>query len=346
MKKIILAAIGLFLFLILGVLFFVYQGIYLPKDSQGEEVSILIERGETVSSVAKKLREEGVIKSDIFFIIYGTFSEEGKNIKPGQHIVSSAMNVPEIFRKIIVFDANRVTVVEGWNLRDIAQFLEEAGYGEKDEFFRLAGKPPFYDGESLLEEAPREMALDDDFFDKPEDVVTLEGYLFPDTYFISVGTSMEEIVSTFLNNFKKKLSGEALDMVRDSEHSLHEIITIASLIEKEVFLPEDKRIVSGIIQKRMDIGMRLQMDATITYLTGRRSVRIPITETRIDSPYNTYVYEGLPKGPICNPGIDSIMAALSPKETGYLYYLSKPTGETVFSKTHEEHVRAKNRYLR
>ncbi len=168
----------------------------------------------------------------------------------------------------------------------------------------------------------------------------LEGYLFPDTYAVAAGAQMDDILKLFLANFKKKAVEEI------GEEDIFETITIASLIEKEVISYEDKRLVSGIMRNRLKIGMPLQIDATITYLTGRRSVNIPILETRIKSPYNTYVNTGLPIGPISNPGIDSIRAAMDPKENDYFYYLSKPTGETVFSRTLEEHNYAKNKYLR
>ncbi len=149
-----------------------------------------------------------------------------------------------------------------------------------------------------------------------------------------------------LANFNNKLNANLKSEIEKQEKSFFDIITIASLIEKEVREYKDKRLVSGIIRKRLEIGMPLQVDATISYITGRRTTEISIAETKIDSPYNTYKYRGLPITPICNPGIESIKAALYPKESDYLYYLSKPDGETVFSRNHQEHIAAKNRYLR
>ncbi len=264
---------------------------------------------------------------------------------PGNYKLSSSMNVVEIIEKIVDGGEDRLTIIEGWNLRNIAEFLEREGFGEKEEFYRFAGKPPSYVDGKVTTQKPGEIKDLDFFGDKPRDI-PLEGYLFPDTYSVSPGTSMEEIVRSFLLNFEKRITPEMRERMEERGLSLFETITIASLIEKEVISPEDKRLVSGIIERRLEIDMNLQIDATITYLTGRRSVQVSVAETKIDSPYNTYMYKGLPKGPISNPGEESIMAVLYPEESDYLYYLSKPSGETVFSKTHEEHVRAKNNYLR
>ena len=130
------------------------------------------------------------------------------------------------------------------------------------------------------------------------------------------------------------------------EKTIFEIITMASLLEKEVKAFEDKKLVSGILWKRLENKMPLQVDATITYITGKKSSKVSLDETKIDSPYNTYKYKGLPPGPISNPGLESIVAAIYPKKLDYLYYLSTPEGETIFSKTFEEHKRAKEQYFK
>ncbi len=323
-----------------------YWGIYLPKDISGEDVFFVVKKGESLSDVAENLMEKEVIKSGHFFIIHGIVTEKGKKLQPGNYKISSSMSVVEVMEIIVTGGKDRLTIIEGWNLRDIAEFLEKNGYGSKEDFYFLAGKPPIYKEGEVIAEKANEMEVELKILQDKPDNISLEGYLFPDTYSISPGTKMEDIIHSFLLNFDGKITPEIKERVKEKEMSLFEMITIASLIEKEVTSLEDKKLVSGIIEKRLQRGMRLQMDATITYLTGRRSVQIPLTETKIDSSYNTYLYHGLPKGPICSPGMESINAALNPKESDYLYYLSKPSGETVFSKTHEEHVQAKNNYLR
>jgi len=345
-KKIFITilTVSLILSFLAGALF--YWGTYIPKDRDGEEGLFAVKTGEGLSSVAERLESENFIKSGYFFIIYGMITEKAKQLKPGNYKISQAMSVPEIMNIIVSGGEDRLIIIEGWNLRDIAVFLEKEGYATKEEFFSLVGSPPFYKDGRLADHSPRKSDLDTGILGQVPQKLPAEGFLFPDTYFISLGTPIEEIASSLLSNFERKIDNDIKKKIEESEFSLFEIVTIASLIEKEVTSLDDKRIVSGIIRRRLQNGMRLQIDATISYLTGRRSVIIPITETKIDSPYNTYLYDGLPIGPICNPGIESIKAALNPQESDYFYYLSKPTGETVFSRTHEEHVEAKNRYLR
>jgi UPF0755 protein len=346
MKKITLIILSVFFLLLLGASLFFYQGVFLPKEKLGEDYFFIVKKGEGLSAIASNLKQENIIKEDYFFVFYGRVTGKGTSLKPGNYKLSSSMSVKEIVEKMVRGGSERFVIIEGWNLRDIATALKEAGYiEEKENFYAVTGKPPFYDGENIQEHKARNMENKFDFLtDIPQDL-SLEGFLFPDTYSISPGTAIEDIIFSFLFNFEDKITPEIETMIDKRGLSLFETVTIASLIEKEVVTYEDKRIVSGIIQKRLENEMRLQIDATISYLTGRRSVQIPITETRIDSPYNTYFYSGLPKGPISNPGIESIKAALDPEKTDYLFYLSKPTGETVFSRTHEEHVEAKHKYL-
>ena len=199
-----------------------------------------------------------------------------------------------------------ITIIEGWNLKDIAKYLEKQGIVVRD------GLAP-----------------------------ELEGYLFPDTYEISPEDGIDEIIKIMLDNFDKKAGLFS-----------PEVITMASLIEKEVRVLEDKKIVSGIFWKKINRGESLYSCATIAYILGRENwtfeeMREEIASGKdIDSPYNTYKYQGLPLGPISNPGLESIMAAIYPKDSDYWYYLSTPEGKTIFSKTLEEHNIAKAKYLK
>ena len=173
-------------------------------------------------------------------------------------------------------------------------------------------------------------------FDKKEfleKTAGLEGYLFPDTYLFLPGAETEQIIGTMRDNFQKK----AGDVGQDT-------VIMASLIEKEVPDSDDRKIVSGILWKRLEIGMPLQVDAVFPYITGRQKVLSD--DLKIDSLYNTYFYKGLPPGPISNPGLDAIEAARNPKESPYLYYLSGRDGKTHFAKTFAEHLKNKEKYLK
>ena len=178
--------------------------------------------------------------------------------------------------------------------------------------------------------------------DKPEDT-SLEGFLFPDTYEISGGINCDDFIITMLSNFERKITPELKNQMQKKEKSVFEIITMASMLEKEVRTLNDKKIASGILWKRIEVGMPLQLDATINYITGKSDPAVAIKDTKIDSPYNTYKYKGLPKGPISNPGMDSIIAAINPEDSPYWFYLSD--GRTIFSKTFEEHTVNKAKYL-
>jgi len=193
---------------------------------------------------------------------------------------------------------------------------------------------------------PKDFSEEFDFLrDKPKNV-SLEGYLFPDTYEINTGAQIEEIVKTMLSNFDKKLTSNLRKEIKKQEKTIFEIITMASLLEKEVKSKEEKEIVSGILWKRLKNRIPLQVDATIIYITGKKTTKVSKDDTEIDSPYNTYKYLGLPKGPICNPGLESILATVYPKNSDFWYYLSTSDGETIFSKTLEEHNIAKAKYLK
>ncbi|MBI2582856.1 endolytic transglycosylase MltG [Candidatus Azambacteria bacterium] len=173
----------------------------------------------------------------------------------------------------------------------------------------------------------------------------LAGRLFPDTYRFFLDSSAEDIVSRFLANFERQLTPELRAEILRQGKTAEEVLTMASLIEKEVRGPTDRAIVSGILWKRLALGIPLQVDATLAYITGKKDTRFSQAETRIESPYNTYLYLGLPPGPIANPGFESIQAALYPAPSPYLYYLSAKDGTTIFSRTLQEHNLAKARYL-
>lgn len=231
-----------------------------------------------------------------------------------------------------------VTIPEGWNAREIGLYLAAQHIIPTAADFERVSAPHattsiiFSDTLPFLKEKPGDTGL--------------EGYLFPDTYRLYVQALPEQVATKMLQNFNTKFSPELRAQAARQHHSIFEIVTIASLIEKEVASDEDRAIVSGILWKRLTHDMPLQVDATIAYITGKRSINISHAETEIDSPYNTYLYRGLPKGPISNPGLSAIRAALYPRPSPYLYYLSTPDNKIIFSRTLKEHNRAKAKYLK
>jgi UPF0755 protein len=311
----------LFLILIFSLFgcFYIYQGIYSAKSPGSSLVAIfLVKKGEGAKKISINLKNQSLIKSALLFQGYIFARGESGRLKAGKYELSPAMNIPQIAAKLVSGEAikQKITIIEGWNLKDIGNYLEKKGIAAASDFIKY--------GEEKK----------------------LEGYLFPDTYEISSEDGVKEIAGKMRANFNKKLTPALRKKIADENKTIFEITTMASLIEKEVRTAEDKKIVSGILWKRLKFGVPLQVDATISYLTGKKNTRISKEDLKINSLYNTYKYAGLPLGPICNPGIESIIAAVYPKNSGYWYYLSSPDGATHFSKTLKEHNIKKAKYLR
>lgn len=287
--------------------FLIYQGIYYPIEPGSDETVIfLVKKGEGAKEISINLKEQGLIRYSSLFRVYALIEDKAEELKAGEYELSFSMNVPEIVNKL----------ASGDRIKKMITIIE--GWTIKD----IA-----------------------DYLEVEELDSDLEGYLFPDTYEISPEDGIEEIIEKMLDNFNKKMSLELIEEIASQGKTVHEIVIMASLIEKEVRTFEDKKIVSGILWKRIESNMPLQVDATITYITGKKSTEILQEEIEIDSPYNTYKYKGLPFGPICNPGMESILAAIYPESSEYWFYLSTLEGETIFSKTLKEHNEARAKYL-
>jgi len=335
--------------IIIIVLFFILQAIYIPKSSsRTEDKLFLIEKGENLFQIANRLEQEGMIRNRFFFDFFVFLKNSQSKLQAGEYSLNSSMNIIEIAHKIISGDTIKIliTIPEGWNLRDIAWSFENKGMFQAEELFELIGLPLINYSVTHDLPKPKDFSLDYEFLkDKPKNI-SLEGYLFPDTYETVPGAELESIVRKMLNNFNKKLTQDLREKIKEQGRTIFEMITMASLLEKEVKDFEEKKIVAGILWKRMENGIGLHVDATISYITDKKTVKISKEETEIDSLYNTYKYRGLPLGPICNPGLESIMAAIHPVNSGYWYYLSTPEGETIFNKTLEEHNIDKAKYLK
>jgi len=331
MKKII---IPILILLLLGGFFLVYiwQSIYLPKSFSPEEVIFSVKNGEGSKEISVNLERAGLIKWGPALRLYVQFKEVAGKLQAGSYRLSPSMTIPEIVNKFVNGDVanEKITFPEGFNLKKIKKSFEDS------EFLKTVDL-----GEFKIIDFKEEF----DFLSDTPNEASLEGFLFPDTYFFEPPMQEEEVARIFLNNFGEKISPYQ-DEISAKELTLFDIVTMASLIEKEVQTKEDKELVSGIFWKRIELGKPLESCATIAYIKGVDQWLYSFDDTRIESPYNTYLHAGLPPGPICNPGLESILAALYPKDSDYWYYLSTPEGETIFSKTFEEHSLAKEKYLK
>jgi len=308
------------LFLIVAVLVAIFE---FSSGRQAKEEYFLIKRGQNFLQVSNNLKAGGYIPSKLSFCFQVIRENKQGKILAGEYQLNN-LSQSEIIQEITSGQNNSVviTIIPGYTLKNIGNILERKGIISSQEFLDFASSSPF----------------DYPFLkDKPQDS-SLEGYLFPDTYSISKKGNINEIVKQFLDNFGKKFN------YSNTKRTVFEIVTMASLLEKEVKTPEDKKIVSGILWKRADNNLPLEVDATLLYF--KTSSRPNLDDKSIDSLYNTYKYAGLPKGPICNPSIESLEAALNPADTPYWFYLTAESGETIYSRNLGEHLKNKAKHIK
>ncbi len=290
-----------------------------------------VKSGQSLGEISGNLASQKVLNNKYPFYLYVLVFGKANYLKTGEYSFSPKDDFIDVADKIIKGDTYKIKITfpEGFNLKETESRLGSSGLPlELGDFFAKDFKKDF----SILENIP--------------DSASLEGYLFPDTYFFAPNVKEKEIVEVFLQNFDKRFSKGLRDEVSKQDKEISDIVIMASLIEKEVKTEEDKKVVSGIFWKRIEIGQPLQSCATIAYILNVDKWIYSYDDTRIVSPYNTYLNRGLPAGPICNPGLESIQAALYPEESDYLYYLSTPEGRTIFSKTLAEHNMNKAKYLK
>lgn len=314
----------------------------MTTDSRNNEaVFFSIPKGQGISSTAKILKEEKLISSSLAFKIYFKLNKD-KVIQAGAYEIEPGLSTRLLVAKLtagkILSNESKVLVREGLTIKEANEEIKAQGYLLNDEFLNLS-QVKIKDLPVRLKTQPFIALL------PPE--ATLEGYLFPDTYIMYKDFSVEDLVEKMLDNFQRKIDdNEIISLSQNLNRSLHETIIMASLIEKEVRGEEDMKIVSGVFLNRIRSGQALQSCASLAYILGVNKPQYSYEDTQTPSPYNTYLHPGLPPGPVSNPGLVALRAAVQPIITDYNYFLSRPdTGETVFSATYEEHLSAKAKYL-
>ncbi len=294
--------------------FLIDLGIMFPP-SFTEAKTIEIAKGADARTVVNEFYSAGIVRRPYDFLLYLKLTGRARTIKPGSYIFKEPISVPAITSLITSDTAERqIRILEGWTNYEIADYLATEGIVEKNDFLKFAQG--------------------------------LEGYLFPDTYRVFQNASSKEIIDLLHATFLEKVA-PFQSYITAKKIPLKNLVIMASLIEKEsTNTADDRAIISGILWKRLAAGIPLQVDATLSYLTGKESKDLTTDDLKIASPYNTYRYPGLPAGPIGNPGLDAIKAALFPKQTPYLFYLHDADGNPHYAKTFEEHIANKNKYLR
>jgi len=329
MKKIILVMCLLLLVTGLAASYAIYR----PYDSANPmEISFDIPKGSSSRKIAEILKESKLIRSSNIFLLLIKRSGLESGIKAGRYTLSQDMGYEEIISELSrgnnYTETARITIPEGYETRQIIDLLVSKGLGQKEEFER-AMDPSLYPY-SFLE------SIESD---------SLEGFLFPDTYDIPYSYGPQKTIEIFLNRFDQVFSDEYA--ASNTEMTVNEVVTLASIIERETKFPEERKTVSGVFKNRIEKNMRLESCATVQYAIGEWKESLTYEDTAIDSPYNTYRNKGLPPAPIASPGRESILAALYPEEHGYYFFFAIPgdsKGRHVFSKTYNEHLAAQARY--
>ncbi len=313
----------------IGKLFFIFSliflitilfvtAIYFPLEENSTTQKIVnIPSGTNAKEIVDVLEKNEIIRKNnyTFRILIKLLKSEDK-LKFGEYNLSPSMNMLQILDKLVkgVVIVYKITVPEGYTYTQIAELLDKKEIAEKETFLKL------------LEDSEK----------------SLEGYLFPDTYELPKQYGAENMVKVMLSNFNQiAIENKFADKAEKIGFSMEEIIILASIIEKESKFTEERRQVSSVFHNRLKKDMKLQSCATIQYILGEPKEKLDEYDLKIDSPYNTYLYKSLPPGPISNPGLDSIIAALEPAEEDYLYFVLGENGRHIFSKTDQEHLKNK-----
>ncbi|MFZ5365627.1 MAG: endolytic transglycosylase MltG [Patescibacteria group bacterium] len=300
-----------------------------------QNIPFKIDSGMSATEIVDKLESNQIITDGQALLWYLKLTGQDGNFIAGTYWLKPEYDSLDL---IAVFGGEgetvgKVTIVEGWDQLQIAaelteqnivsglDFLDEVENGD----WRAQSLWTFWDG-------------------KPVEA-DLEGYLYPDTYYFNPAEGSSGVIDKLLMNFDKKLTPELRQEIKNQKKTIYEVVTMAAIVEKEMFGYEDRRIVADIFWKRLEIGMPLQSDATINYITKKGTTRPSYADLEIQHPYNTYENKGLPPGPICNPSIEAIKAVIYPEKNDYYYFLNTADGRIIYSRTFDEHVANKQKYL-
>ncbi len=329
MVKRFLAAVGALVFL--GLLA-ICNELYRPYQGYSGEVVVLVKPGTRAPRVAELLVQSGVLPHRLPFLLRYWISRPSSTLKAGEYRFDRSLRPIDVYRKLVRGETllYPVVVPEGSDRFDMAEIFEKTFGVRQEDFLRVTAQAS-------------------DIHDLDPKAPSLEGYLFPDTYKFSRGVTSEIISAAMLGRFRRILETRfPPDLLRDPER-LHRVVTLASLVEKETSLEEERPLIASVFARRLEKGWLLQCDPTVVYasrLDGRPIGRILQSDLEIDSPFNTYAHAGLPPGPIASPGEASIRAALESRSGEFLYFVSNLQGGHVFSKTLAEHERNVARYRR
>jgi len=341
MKKIVVLSI-LSISILIGFIFFsYYRQIYTTSITDKESYTFFIKNGESLFTTTQNLEDEGIIKSASLLRKYLSFKNIDTKVHAGIFTVYAPITIASVVKVLDAptYEERSLTFLPGWDLRNIGEYLEKQNIIKQKDFVKIVGE--------TAKEKTKKTDFDDVILEDLPSTLSLEGYLAPETFRFYLEDDAEIIVQKLINHRSSQFTQEMLDEIKRQKKSIHEILTMASLIEREVRGTEDRKKVSDIFWRRVTAGWGMQADSTIHYLTGKSGDVFTTKEDReIDSPWNTYKYRGLPPGPICTPSIDSIMAAIYPTKNDDWYFLTTFEGEVKYGVTLDEHNANVQKYLR
>jgi UPF0755 protein len=303
----------------------------IPSESQ--TVTVTIDKGSTLSEIGQTLADSNVIRSGRFFVYYSRLTGHHKNMQAGTYQISNSWSLKEIVERISSGEvaSYRITIPEGFTVKQIESLLVEKGVADRTHFQEALDANysfPFLEGISA------------------KGYERLEGFLFPATYDLCSGLSEEQIIEIMLQSFQNAFTPEMQQRADEMGFSVREVVTLASIVEREARLEEERSRIAAVFLNRLNKEILLQSCATVQYALGKQKEELTNNDLQHPSPYNTYLHMGLPPGPIANPGLSSINAVLYPADVDYLFFVAKGDGSHHFSKTFTEHQEAASRYLK
>ncbi len=331
--------ISALIFIVIGS--YVYIQYIIEKPYNIQDISkreFVIKEGDGVMEIASNLENSGFIAGKDFFNIYILKKNLSRRLQAGSYALSPSMTISHMVDFFVVgkIKGNEIliTIPEGFSNEEIDKRLAEKDFINEGEFINF---------DKILN---LDLLKYNFLNDKPLNF-SLQGYYFPDTYKYYDDSSIEDIVKKMFDNFDLKLTNDLREEIKKQNKTIFEVIVLASIVEKEAGHKDDMKKISSVFQNRLEIGKALESDATINYITNSGRAQSTYEDLKVESPYNTYKYSGLPPGPISNPGIDAIKAVIYYEKTDYFYFLTKKDDNmAVFSKTYQEHLKNKNKYLK
>lgn len=330
-RKLLLIAAAVLLAILIGGKVWYSQALR-PTGTTGQS-AVTVTSGESVVAIAADLSNRKLIRSSFAFKLHVRFNRLAAKFQAGRYVVSGQRSTPAIAAELTdsAGASNQFTIKEGRTQKQIAAQLGPLGIIDEPKFAGLKARD--FSQYDFLANVPAGASL--------------EGFLFPETYSVPPpGTSTEDVAATMLNQFGKELTPELRTRIAASGRSIFEMVTVASILEEEVRTDRDRRLVAGIVYKRLEQGIPLGLDTTLLYGLHKSHDDLTQSELRSDNPYNTRKFKGLPPGPISNPGLGALRAAINPEASDYLFYLSAPDGTTYYARTNAEQEANKAKYLK